>query len=145
MTLLLTPFMSCSAKIPIYALFAAVFFPDHAALVMIGLYLGGIAVAVICALLMRGTLFKGNSAPFVLELPDYRLPSLRSVLLLMWEKAKDFIQKALSVTSMPTLAATSAMVPEPQERSSWLYLGTKASPSLRYWAKTPLPKSSPKA
>jgi len=97
MTLLLTPFMSCSAKIPIYALFSAVFFPDHAALVMIGLYLLGIAVGILSALLMRGTLFKGSSAPFVLELPDYRFPSARSVLLLMWEKAKDFLQRAFTV------------------------------------------------
>lgn len=97
MTLLLTPFMSCSAKIPVYALFSAVFFPDHAALVMIGLYLGGIAVAVLCALLMHHTMFRGSSAPFVLELPDYRFPSARSVLMLMWEKAKEFIQKAFTV------------------------------------------------
>lgn len=97
MTVLLTPFISCSAKIPIYSVFAAAFFPRHGALVMAGLYFGGIAMAVLCALVLKKTAFTGKPVPFVMELPDYRFPSLKSVALLLWEKAKDFITRAFTV------------------------------------------------
>ena len=90
MTILLTPFMSCSAKIPIYTLFAAAFFPGHELLVMLALYFGGILVGILVALVLKNTAFKGNPVPFVMELPNYRFPSAKSVVLLMWEKAKDF-------------------------------------------------------
>lgn len=97
MTILLTPYMSCSAKIPIYAVFSATFFPDHAALAMISLYVAGMIMGVIVALIMNKTVFRGKASPFVMELPNYRLPSPKSVLLLMWEKAKDFLKKAFTV------------------------------------------------
>lgn len=97
MTILLTPFISCSAKIPIYAIFCKAFFPQCGALVMSILYFGGILTGIICALIMKNTIFTGEPVPFVMELPNYRLPSLKSVLLLMWEKAKDFLQKAFTV------------------------------------------------
>ena len=97
MTILLTPFMSCSAKIPIYAVFASAFFPNHAALVMIGLYLGGILLGILSALLFRNTLFRGKPVPFVMELPNYRFPSPKNVALLLWEKAKDFLTRAFTV------------------------------------------------
>lgn len=97
MTILLTPFMSCSAKLPIYGLFAAAFFPDYAALVMIGLYFAGIVIGILFAFLLRGTAFKGEPVPFVMELPNYRFPSPKSVLRLIGEKAKDFITKAFTV------------------------------------------------
>ncbi|HIZ54921.1 MAG TPA: ferrous iron transport protein B [Firmicutes bacterium] len=97
MTILLTPFMSCSAKLPIYGMITAAFFPDHGALVMIGLYVLGMVVAVLSGLLLKNTVFKGNPVPFVMELPAYRLPAPRSVLLHMWEKAKDFIRKAFTI------------------------------------------------
>ncbi|MBQ9467582.1 MAG: ferrous iron transport protein B [Clostridia bacterium] len=103
MTVLLTPFMSCSAKVPIYAFFAAAFFPGHSALVMTALYLLGIVVGILAALLYKNTLFKGEAVPFVMELPNYRLPSARSVLRLMWEKAKDFLQRAFSVILIASL------------------------------------------
>ena len=103
MTILLIPFMSCSAKIPIYTLFASALFPKHAALVMIILYFSGILIGILVALMLKSTLFRGKPIPFVMELPNYRLPSLRSVLLLMWDKAKDFIQKAFTVIFLATL------------------------------------------
>ena len=103
MTILLTPYMSCSAKIPIYAIFVAAFFEKYQALVMLSVYFAGIVLAVLFALLMKGTVFKGNPIPFVMELPNYRLPSLKSVLLLMWDKAKDFLQKAFSVIFVATI------------------------------------------
>ena len=103
MTILLTPFMSCSAKIPIYTLFAAAFFPGRELLVMLCLYFGGIAVGILVALLLKSTCFKGNPVPFVMELPNYRLPSLKSVVLLMWEKAKDFLTRAFTVIFMATI------------------------------------------
>ena len=103
MTILLTPFMSCSAKIPIYALFSAAFFPGKELLVMILLYFGGIAVGILMALLLKSTLFKGNPVPFVMELPNYRLPSPKSVLLLMWEKAEDFLTRAFTVIFLATV------------------------------------------
>ena len=104
MTILLTPFMSCSAKIPIYGFFSAAFFPEHAALVMIGLYLFGILMGVLCALVLDRTAFRGRPVPFVMELPNYRFPSAKSVALLLWEKAKDFLQRAFSVIFLATVA-----------------------------------------
>ena len=103
MTILLTPFMSCSAKIPIYALFAAAFFARGQALVMVGMYAMGIAVCVIVALILKTTGFRGNPVPFVMELPNYRFPSWKSVLLLMWDKAKDFLQRAFGVIFVATV------------------------------------------
>ena len=97
MTILLTPFMSCSAKIPIYTVFTAAFFENYQALVMIGLYVGGILMGILCALLFGKTLFRGKPVPFVMELPNYRFPSLKSVWQLCWEKAKDFLQRAFTV------------------------------------------------
>ena len=104
MTILLTPFMSCSAKIPIYGFFSAAFFPEHAALVMIGLYVFGILMGVVSALILGKTAFHGRPVPFVMELPNYRFPSVKSVALLLWEKAKDFLQRAFSVIFLATIA-----------------------------------------
>ena len=103
MTILLTPFMSCSAKLPIYAFFAAAFFPKHGALVMIALYFGGILMGILMALVFRGTFFKGNAVPFVMELPNYRMPGAKNVGHLLWDKAKDFLQRAFTVIFMATL------------------------------------------
>ena len=103
MTVMLTPFMSCSAKIPIYSVFCAAFFPKYAALVMIGLYATGIIVGIFVALVLKKTAFVGQPVPFVMELPNYRLPSPKSVLLLLWEKARDFLQKAFTVIFVGTL------------------------------------------
>jgi len=103
LTILLTPFMSCSAKIPIYALFTAAFFPKYQALVMISLYVMGIIFGIISGLILRKTLFKGAPVPFVMELPNYRFPSLKTVLLLMWDKAKDFIQRAFTIIFIATV------------------------------------------
>ena len=103
MTIMLTPFMSCSAKIPIYAFFSAAFFPDKAALVMIGLYFTGIIVAIIYALILDRTKFKGEPVPFVIELPNYRMPGAKSVLRLMWDKAKDFLTKAFTIIFLASL------------------------------------------
>ena len=103
MTILLTPFMSCSAKIPIYTLFSAAFFPGHELPVMILLYFGGMAVGILAALVLKSTLFRGNPVPFVMELPNYRLPSPKSVLLLMWEKAEDVLTRAFTVIFMATV------------------------------------------
>ena len=103
MTILLTPYMSCSAKIPIYGFFTAAFFTDHKALVMISLYVLGIVVGILAALVMKGTAFRGKPVPFVMELPNYRLPSLKSVGLLLWEKAKDFLQRAFTVIFLATV------------------------------------------
>lgn len=103
MTVLLTPYMSCSAKLPIYAFFAKTFFPDHSAIVMISLYVIGILVGIVMALLMRGTLFKGEPVPFVMELPNYRLPGAKNVALLLWDKAKDFLQRAFTVIFVATI------------------------------------------
>ena len=96
--------MSCSAKIPIYGFFSAAFFPEHAALVMIGLYVFGILMGVISALILGKTAFHGRPVPFVMELPNYRFPSVKSVALLLWEKAKDFLQRAFSVIFLATIA-----------------------------------------
>lgn len=103
MTILLTPFMSCSAKIPIYAVFSAAFFPEHAALAMISLYAGGIVLAVLLALVLKKTAFRGKPVPFVMELPNYRFPTAKSVGLLLWEKTKDFITKAFTVIFVATV------------------------------------------
>ncbi len=103
MTILLTPFMSCSAKLPIYSFFVSVFFPGKGGLIMAGLYLLGIAVGILAALLYRGTLFKGEPVPFVMELPNYRLPGAKNVLQLLWEKAKDFLQRAFTVIFLATI------------------------------------------
>jgi len=104
MTILLTPFMSCSAKLPIYAFFVDVFFPAYEALVMIGLYVVGIIVGIIVALIFKGTAFKGEAVPFVMELPNYRMPGAKNVLHLLWEKAKDFLQRAFTVIFLATIA-----------------------------------------
>lgn len=103
MTIMLIPFVSCSAKIPIYAVFSAAFFPRYSAFVMFALYIFGIIMGIITALILNKTAFKGNPVPFVMELPNYRLPSAKSVLLLMWDKAKDFLQKAFTVIFVATV------------------------------------------
>ena len=103
MTIMLTPYMSCSAKLPIYAFFTAAFFPEHRALVMVGLYFTGILIGILVACLMRGTLFKGEAVPFVMELPNYRLPGVKNVGQLLWEKAKDFLQKAFTIIFVATI------------------------------------------
>ena len=104
MTILLTPYMSCSAKLPIYAFFAEAFFPRNGALVMIGLYFIGILVGILMALLLRGTAFRGEAVPFVMELPNYRMPGAKNVGLLLWDKAKDFLQRAFTVIFIATIA-----------------------------------------
>lgn len=104
MTILLTPFMSCTAKLPIYAFFVSAFFPGKGAGIMIGLYLLGILTAIFAALLFKGTIFRGDPVPFVMELPNYRLPGAKNVAQLLWEKAKDFLQKAFSVILIATAA-----------------------------------------
>ena len=103
MTILLTPFMSCSAKLPIYAFFTAAFFPKQGALVMILLYFTGILIGILFALLMKGTLFTGEAVPFVMELPNYRMPGAKNVGMLLWDKAKDFLQRAFSVIFIATI------------------------------------------
>ncbi len=104
MTILLTPFMSCSAKLPIYGFFAKAFFPKYAGLVMVGLYFGGIVVGIITALLLKGTMFKGEAVPFVMELPNYRMPGPKNVAHLLWDKAKDFLQRAFTVIFIASIA-----------------------------------------
>jgi len=103
MTILLTPFMSCTAKLPIYAFFTAAFFPKHGALVMIGLYLFGIIMGILMALIFKNTAFKGEAVPFVMELPNYRMPGAKNVLHLLWDKAKDFLQRAFTVIFIATI------------------------------------------
>ena len=103
MTILLTPFMSCSAKLPIYAFFTAAFFPKYSALVIVLLYFGGIFMAVLMAMLMQGTLFQGEAVPFVMELPNYRMPGAKNVGQLLWDKAKDFLQRAFTVIFVATI------------------------------------------
>ena len=103
MTILLTPFLSCSAKVPIYGFFVSAFFPKYAALIMIGLYVLGIVLGILAALLYKDTIFKGEAVPFVMELPNYRLPGAKNVLRLLWEKAKDFLQRAFSVILIATI------------------------------------------
>ena len=103
MTILLTPYMSCSAKIAIYAVFTQAFFPEYGAFVMMGLYLLGVLLAIVVALILKSTIFKGQPVPFVMELPNYRLPSFKSVVLLLWEKAKDFLSRAFTVILLATV------------------------------------------
>ena len=103
MTILLTPFMSCSAKLPIYGFFTAAFFPGRGGLVMVGLYFLGIIIGILVALLFKGTLFRGEAVPFVMELPNYRMPGLKNVGQLLWDKAKDFLQRAFTVIFLATI------------------------------------------
>ena len=103
MTILLTPFMSCSAKLPIYGFFTAAFFPGHGGLIMVGLYFLGIAVGILAALIFKNTLFRGEAVPFVMELPNYRMPGLKNVGQLLWDKAKDFLQRAFTVIFLATI------------------------------------------
>lgn len=103
MTILLTPFMSCSAKLPIYAFFTSIFFPGNGAIIMILLYVFGILMGIIFALLLKGTLFQGEPVPFVMELPNYRMPGIKNVMQLLWEKAKDFLQRAFTVIFIATI------------------------------------------
>ncbi len=135
MTILLTPFMSCSAKIPIYAVFASAFFPQKSALVMISLYLLGIVLSVIISLILSKTTFKGQPVPFVMELPNYRFPSPRSVGLLLWDKAKDFIQRAFGIIFVATIIIwflqtfnTRMFVVEDSENSMLAMIGRFISP-----------------
>lgn len=103
MTILLTPFMSCSAKLPIYGVFTLAFFPNHRGLVMISLYVIGIAIGILCGLIFKHTLFRGKPVPFVMELPNYRLPSAKSVGMLLWDKAKDFITRAFTIIFLASI------------------------------------------
>ena len=103
MTILLTPFMSCSAKLPIYGFLTATFFPEHAGMIMVGLYFGGILVGILTAQVFKSTLFRGEAVPFVMELPNYRLPGWKNVMQLLWEKAKDFLQRAFTVIFLATI------------------------------------------
>ena len=103
MTILLTPFMSCSAKLPIYVFFSKAFFPNYATIVMISLYFGSIIVGILVAHIFKKTLFKGEAVPFVMELPSYRLPSIKNVSQLLWEKTKDFLQRAFTVIFIATI------------------------------------------
>ena len=103
MTILLTPFMSCSAKLPVYGFFTAAFFPGHGGLIMVGLYFLGIAVGILVALIFKNTLFRGEAVPFVMELPNYRMPGLKNVGQLLWDKAKDFLQRAFTVIFLATI------------------------------------------
>ena len=103
MTILLTPFMSCSAKLPIYGFFTAAFFPKHGGLVMVALYFGGILMGILMAFLLRGTMFRGEAVPFVMELPNYRMPGAKNVGQLLWEKARDFLQRAFTVIFLATI------------------------------------------
>ncbi len=104
MTILLTPFMSCTAKLPIYGFFVTAFFAQYRGLIMVGLYLLGIVTAILVAAIYKRTLFKGDAVPFVMELPNYCLPSPRNVVLLLWDKAKDFLQRAFSIILIATVA-----------------------------------------
>ena len=103
MTILLTPFMSCSAKLPIYGFFVSVFFSQYRGLIITGLYLLGIIIGILIALLYKKTIFKGEAVPFVMELPNYRLPGAKNVIRLLWDKAKDFIQRAFTVIFISTI------------------------------------------
>ncbi len=104
MTILLTPFMSCTAKLPIYAFFVSAFFPGKGGLIMVGLYLLGILSGVLAAIIYKGTIFRGEAVPFVMELPNYRMPAAGNVAQLLWEKAKDFLQRAFSVILIASVA-----------------------------------------
>lgn len=138
MTIVLTPFMSCSAKLPIYGMITAAFFSDNAAAVMVGLYFLGIIVAVLSGLLLKNTIFKGEPVPFVMELPAYRIPSRRSILIHMWEKGKDFIQKAFTVIFLATIIIWflqsfnwSLNMVEDSSKSMLAYLGSRVAPIFK--------------
>lgn len=138
MTILLTPYMSCSAKIPIYAVFTAAFFPKYQALVMISLYVIGIVLSVLVALILKNTAFRGNPVPFVMELPNYRLPSAKSVALLLWDKAKDFLQRAFTIIFLATIVIwflqtfdTRLNVVENSENSLLALVGKLIAPLFR--------------
>ena len=103
LTIMLIPFISCSAKIPIYTVFTAAFFPHRGVLVMSCLYFGGIVIGILMALIFKKVLFAGKPMPFVMELPNYRFPSLKSVLLLMWEKARDFLERAFTIIFLASM------------------------------------------
>ena len=103
MTILLTPFMSCTAKLPIYGFFTHLFFPNYSGLIMVGLYLLGILIGILAAYISKNTLFKGNAVPFVMELPNYRLPGIKNVALLLWDKAKDFLHRAFTVIFLASM------------------------------------------
>ena len=135
MTIVLTPFMSCSAKLPIYGMITAAFFPDNAAAVMTGLYVMGIVVAILSGLLLKNTIFKGEPVPFVMELPAYRIPSRKNVLIHMWEKAKDFIQKAFTIIFLASIVIWflqsfnwSFDIVEDSSKSILAFLGSIVSP-----------------
>lgn len=103
MTIILTPFMSCSAKLPVYAFLTAAFFPGYGALIMIGLYVLGIVTAILVALLTKNSVFRGSAVPFVMELPNYRMPGFKNVMRLLWDKSKDFIQRAFTMIFVATI------------------------------------------
>ena len=103
MTILITPFMSCSAKLPVYAFFASAFFPKYSTLVMIALYFGGMVVGILISMILRKTAFKGEAVPFVMELPNYRMPGIKNVSMLLWEKAKDFLERAFTIIFVATI------------------------------------------
>ena len=141
MTMLLVPYMSCSAKIPIYAVFTAAFFPHRGGLVMTLLYIGGMFVGVLAALVMNRTAFRGNPVPFVMELPNYRFPSMKSVLLLMWEKASDFLRRAFTIIFIATIVIwflqtfdTRLNVVTDSAASMLAGLGALISPVFARWA-----------
>lgn len=134
----LIPFMSCSAKIPIYAVFTEAFFTEYKALVMISLYILGIIVGIIATLISKHTIYRGNPMPFVMELPNYRMPSPKSVLMLMWEKAKDFVQKAFTLIFAASIIIwvlrtfdTRLNIVENQEDSLLALLGKLISPVFK--------------
>lgn len=103
MTIILTPFMSCTAKLPIYAFFTQAFFPKYSAIVMVALYFLGIAIGILVALISKNTMFKGEAVPFVMELPNYRMPGMKNVARLLWDKAKDFLQRAFTIIFVATI------------------------------------------
>ena len=138
MTIMLVPFMSCSAKIPIYAVFAAAFFPEHPALCMICLYAAGIVLGILAAFVLNRTLFRGQPVPFVMELPNYRMPSPKNVGLLLWDKAKDFLQRAFTIIFLATVVIWFLQtfdlrlnVVETGEQSLLALLGQWIAPVLR--------------
>jgi len=104
MTIMLTPFMSCTAKLPIYGFFASTFFPKHSGLIMVGLYFLGIAVGILAAVISKSTVFKGEAVPFVMELPNYRMPGIKNTAHLLWDKAKDFLERAFTVIFVASMA-----------------------------------------
>ena len=110
MTIILIPFMSCTAKLPIYGFFTAAFFPEYSGLIMVALYFGGIAVGILVAMIAKNSIFKGDAVPFVMELPNYRMPGAKNVLQLLWDKAKDFLQRAFTVILFGTTTALTSLI-----------------------------------